>query len=577
MDYFMLEKPNALQTLGVELSTSGLKAARIVVQRGQARLEHLFNLPLDDQHKHHSGHHVNPLYTTEEGKLFSQFSEKDLVVSTLNANEVLVRQLEIKLKKERDIDAVLTFQAEPILPYPVENAIVDRIKVEDTADGTLLTVLAVRKDHMKHHIEQWPPFQLEPEVVSCVPAALAEFSKASVPDNIPHYVLHLGQYQTCCIYVRDGKLIAAQSSAHGIQNLKQALFKDYPDIDPAMLEMTFKDIHWEDLSSLELPTLQETVEHFRMELTRTVFALGKLTKGNEVTHILVTGEGSALPKLADTLVQGLNKTQLTPVFLIPSLVSLSELPAYAVPIGAALSALPEAKDQVNFRQDDFAYPNPWKRLKHPLAIFAGLCLLAAGAMYFFGQSYTSYKEDQARSEYAQLLTIMNKPYPEFEKELAAKQLGAKAAETFEVQPLKSLSAYDLMYRIQVLEKELQSTPDLFPLLPNVPRVSDVLSWLSNHPKAVVKDPKTNTSKPLITIDNFSYTMVKRPDMSKKQEKYQVKVEIEFSTPNPTVAREFHDALIAPNDFVDPKGDVKWNTTKGKYRATFFLKDKTTYP
>jgi type IV pilus assembly protein PilM len=36
-------------------------------------------------------------------------------------------------------------------------------------------------------------------------------------------------------------------------------------------------------------------------------------------------------------------------------------------------------------------------------------------------------------------------------------------------------------------------------------------------------------------------------------------------------------LIAPNELVDPKGEVKWNANKGKYRASFFLKDKTAYP
>lgn len=64
-------------------------------------------------------------------------------------------------------------------------------------------------------------------------------------------------------------------------------------------------------------------------------------------------------------------------------------------------------------------------------------------------------------------------------------------------------------------------------------------------------------------------MTKRPEQNKKQEKYQVKVEMEFTSPTPKQAREFHDALIAPNDFVDPKGEIKWNSSHGRYRTSFF--------
>jgi type IV pilus assembly protein PilM len=127
-----------------------------------------------------------------------------------------------------------------------------------------------------------------------------------------------------------------------------------------------------------------------------------------------------------------------------------------------------------------------------------------------------------------------------------------------------------------LQKELQGTPDSFPLFANTPRVSDVLAWLSQHPAAVLVDAKGNR-QPKIQIDNFSYTMLKRPQQGKKQEKYQVKVELEFSSPTPKWAREFHDALIAPNDWIDPKGEVKWGSSRGKYKTSFFLKDKTAYP
>ena len=78
------------------------------------------------------------------------------------------------------------------------------------------------------------------------------------------------------------------------------------------------------------------------------------------------------------------------------------------------------------------------------------------------------------------------------------------------------------------------------------------------------------------LESFSYKMVKRPEPNKEREKYQVKVEIEFTTPTPRYAREFHDILLAPNDIIDPKEEVKWNVEKDSYRASFFLVDRTNY-
>src|SRR5262249_1526138 len=135
----------------------------------------------------------------------------------------LVRQLEIKLKKDKDIDEVLAFQAEPLLPFPIENAIIDKIPIDHTQDGTIITILAARKDHLKQHLEQLLPLEIEPEVVGTVPSTLASFSKFVFPNKNPHFVLHLGLSQTCCIFIKNEKLIAAQSGVNTLLTLKKAL------------------------------------------------------------------------------------------------------------------------------------------------------------------------------------------------------------------------------------------------------------------------------------------------------------------------------------------------------------------
>lgn len=566
----MFTKPNATHVIAVDLEGSTLKAAQLSYNQGKPKLQQLFEIESDTQQGDELN--ANSFYSTPEGKILQQQLQSDLVVTVLNSVEVLVRSLDIKLKKERDIDAVLAFQAEPLLPYPVENAILDRMVIGKTQEGTQLTLLAARKDHIQEHLDKWRSLEIDPEVVSCVPAALTQFSQQFSGSSNPHFIVNLGRVQTTCVLVYQGRLIATQSVQTGINSLFQAFEKD--NASEANWDQ-FSRFDFSQISQKDNPLLHGAIENLRLELTRIIYALSKQYKGEEVREVFLTGEGAPLLNLRQILFQALQKDILefaeNPRFPVP----ISQLQKFAIQIGAALSALPGTKEQINFRQQELAYPKPWRRLQKPLLIYFTACCVLAFSIYFLGEAYTGYKEDQLRQGYVDLLATLNKPYQAFEKEYSSKhplesQLGDG------VIPITLLSQEDITNRLMVLQKELKESPDSFPLLPNTPRVSDVLAWLSTHPNIIGKDKSTLAGSPL-QIDSFSYTMVKRPEQKKPQEKYQVKVEIEFSSPTPKLAREFHDALIAPNDFVDPKGEVKWSSNKGKYRTSFFLKDKTAYP
>ena len=185
------------------------------------------------------------------------------------------------------------------------------------------------------------------------------------------------------------------------------------------------------------------------------------------------------------------------------------------------------------------------------------------------------KEDQLKSKFLELLSFTQKPYDVFEALYEQKYPFAKRGDT--IVPIANLDAEGISNRVDFLETSIKSMPESFPLLPNIPRVSDVLVWLSTHPKLVCAENSGPGDCLPFTIDVFNYSLVKRPEINKKSEKYQVKIDLEFSTSSPRLAREFHDALITSNDFVDPKGEIKWTATKGKYRTSFYLKDKTIYP
>lgn len=566
----MLEKPQSSHVLGLTIDAFSLKGVVISQIRGKLKLEKSFDFSIDFFSDEEGN--VKPLYTKEQQAIVESLSENNLLVTSADTQDILVRPLELKLKKDKDIEATLSFQVEPLLPYPVENAIIDKILLSKDKEGSQLTVFAIRKDHLTQHLMQWRALKVEPEVVSAAPQALVLFANQFFGQDFPLFILHLAIENPFAVLVNQGKLIAAQAIPGGINQLIETLSLEKKiDKETAYLELLKKDF----APPLSETPLKAALDNLRMSITRTVYSLAKQLKGKEINHVIVTGPGSIIKGLPEILCSSLKKKPLDPRGEIEFGTNKEELLSFALSIGEALSGLPQCKDQINFRQQDFLYPEPWKRLKQPIFLYFLLCTGIAITLFLFGKSYISYEEGELRENYLNLLKMMNKTYATFEREFVNK--APDFSQTEEIKEITSLSLDEIKNRLNLLEKDLQSPPQTFPLQPNVPLVSDVLAWISSHPNFINKQENMNDLSPSMQIENFSYSMVKRPEPARKQDKYQVKVEIEFSSPAPKMAREFHDALIAPNDMVDPKAEIKWNSNRDRYRTSFFLKDKTPYP
>lgn len=560
----MLDRPNALHSLGLAHEGGLLKGAYVTLVRGKPQLQEIFEIQLATEEAGEGK--IKPLYMRKEGVALRELLDTCIVVTGLDAQDVLTRTLHLELTKDRDIEEVVTFQAEPLLPYPADEAAIDWVKHHQDKEGTDISILAARHECLEEHLKQWHTLAVEPESISCIPAALASFAKVFLPSPDPIYVVDIGLSSTTCIVTQEGKLLATQSSLKGVHHLFEAFTLDQPD---ASIEL-FYSLDFSHVEESLQPNLSKAIGRLRTEAAKTLYSIANQTQVNHLSQILVTGVGGVIRSLAGAICQGHNFTVEIPKeshsFALPP----SQLQRYAIPIGYALSGLPKDGTPINFRQETFSYPDPWKRLRKPLATYFVLMFCLAFALFFFSQSSVGKKEDNLREEYANLLAIMQKPYSELEKSYAAKT-GLPGGKS-----LNNLSQEELTSRIQYISQLVSAAPESFPLQPNLPTVSDLLAWLNKHPK-IVGEEGAKWTTPRVNLENINYKIVKRPEKKKMRDKYQVKVDLEISAEVPRYAREFYDSLIVPNEMVDPKIEVKWSASRGNYRTTFFLKDKTVYP
>lgn len=561
----MFNKPTSNQAMGLELDSFALRVASVGESRGKPFVEELIEMPIEPRLT--GGADVKPLYTDEQRQAIENLTANHIVVTSLSTMDILIRPLDLALKKTKEIDAVLNFQAEPLLPYAIDNGIVDRIILSKDKEGTKLAVIAARKDHIESHLNLWKSIHIEPEIITTDPVALTAYGKYYAPSVPTYFGIYLGYTHSFCTLVIDGKLITSQAVSNSLNDMIIAIDEASGIGIPASQAALMSSASSNTPQDLEAP-IKTAKEAWRMSIMRTILALAKQARGLDIDTVLLAGPGATLAPLINTILATINKTQAASE--VPSKDNFDEnkLKEFALPIGAAMSALPSFPDQINFRKPPYAFSDPWKRLKRPLAIYLGLCLGLATALFFFGQAYSRYEETLVKQEYLKLLSVLHKTYDEYEMQLPLD-------ETEKTESIEGLSVDQLKTRLNIIEKEIQAIPQIFPLQPNVPLVSDVLAWLSTHNSFIQKEGAG--VKDSLRIESLSYTMVKRPEPSKKQEKYQIKIELEVSSPTPKSAREFHDALIEPNDFVDPKGEVKWSSSRDRYKTSFFLKDKTIYP
>lgn len=216
--------------------------------------------------------------------------------------------------------------------------------------------------------------------------------------------------------------------------------------------------------------------------------------------------------------------------------------AYAIPIGLALDAMLADGSNVNFRQKEFTPAHTFHARKKKILQYAAFCGAAALLMWVGGSLAIKKKE-----------TLL--------KETLQEHLSSS--------PLKDslFSASQIETKLREWESSLKGQKSSFPLLPNVPKLSDVLAWLSMHPTLANEE---GGQKEGIEIKSLHYTLLKYPKIGDTSSPYLGQVEIEFRSEAPRSARDFHEALLKGDQIVNAKKEVKWRAQNQTYYTSFEL-------
>ncbi len=126
---------------------------------------------------------------------------------------------------------------------------------------------------------------------------------------------------------------------------------------------------------------------------------------------------------------------------------------------------------------------------------------------------------------------------------------------------RSTSLKQIATSLEKLTKKGEQAP--FATL-NLPAVHEVLTWLSNH--ASLQEG--------VKIDHLKYQITKCPRLGTQIRAFEGKIEIEFITELPRVARAFQEAIEGDTQFVDKQRNIQFSADHGLYKMSFNLKRRS---
>ncbi|SDQ46679.1 type IV pilus assembly protein PilM [Quadrisphaera sp. DSM 44207] len=342
--------------IGLDIGSSGVRAAELAYGRDGARLRRFGQVPLPDTAVR-AGEVVDaPVVTAALRELWRTggFSHRDVVLGVAN-QRVLVREVDLPAMPLSDLPRALPFQVEGLLPMPVDSVVLDfhpLRSMTSSSGGPLVRglLVAASRDMVMANVRAAEAAGLHVVSVDLTPFALMRALGSRLDLDVETEALvDIGAHVTNVVVHSDGEPRFVRILLTGGQHLTDAI-SEGTGVPPAEAE-ALKHEHGLTATSPEharaAQALVLSTQALLDEIRSSVDYYSASTPTHPVQRIVVTGGGAQLRGLTERL----SAATQTPVVQGNAIASFSTRragrdaeqlgllgPLSAVPVGLALGA-----------------------------------------------------------------------------------------------------------------------------------------------------------------------------------------------------------------------------------------------
>jgi general secretion pathway protein L len=342
------------------------------------------------------------------------------VVSAIPAHVTFVRNLLLPFQDPRKIREVLKFELEPHIPYPVEDVIVDFVKLrESEAGGCEVLTVAAPKQAIAEHLRIFELAGLAPQIVDWeifgeLNGYLA-WQRPSAPGPIA--LINLGASKTTVAIVKEGRIQFTRSIARGGHLLTEGI-RQRLTLTTAQAEALKRSGREKDRAQIAEP-VATFLSLLTKEIDHTLLAYSTRTAEDvKLEEFVLLGGGAGLPEASLYFREHYDVP--TTVFdddhqLFPPLpLSLQPQGGLAMPValGLALRLVSRRALGLDFRREEFALRKSYEEIRGQLLSLAGVVALLVGLSLFDLYYHLHTKELHYAQLQRQVESLFRGTFPE---------------------------------------------------------------------------------------------------------------------------------------------------------------------
>ena len=204
----------------------------------------------------------------------------DTSICSIPAEQISYRNLQMPFRDRKRIRQALVFEVETMVPFPIEDLIVD-FTVVDQLDKNEILAASIRRSHLSDYLDNLQGNGVDPSLLDIrgVPLALWLLKRDDIPDR--GLLLEIGRTRNTMVLFLNRRISLIRTFPFSDGTFAQAISKEHAE----GIEGTLTDEKIESLFS-----------SFCRDVRHTIHTFGGWRKGVvEPERAFITGEGSLCP------------------------------------------------------------------------------------------------------------------------------------------------------------------------------------------------------------------------------------------------------------------------------------------
>jgi len=239
-------------------------------------------------------------------KILHEVGSYNSISTAVPSSLAIFKEITVPFTDHEKIKLILPFEVEPLLPFPLSEAVLDFIVigVDETNKNSTILIAALKKEQLQEHLDIFSNAGVTPDRVTIdlleiygLYKSIAEYAK--IPGTV--VLLDIGMHTTNILVMMDGSLKMIRVLNKGIAFIINSLMREIKNVtEPEAYNLLFK-------SGFNEESVRTGAFDFFNEIQFTLqAALSKIVSIGTVQKVFLIGPGAEIPHLTEFLTQFMN-------------------------------------------------------------------------------------------------------------------------------------------------------------------------------------------------------------------------------------------------------------------------------